>query len=125
MIVDEHLGIQGNGNQDTQSWFHSMEVNIMIDSYDVCRDWLEQLRRNQSKLLMQLNSQVTANTFEQTHTFTVKHRKRTVYGETRTAVKSRALLAKTLANFRGSRASSALFNVSEVQGNSNCACVGK
>lgn len=48
MIVDEHVGIQGNGNQDTQSWFHSMEVNIMIDSYDICRDWLEQLRRNQS-----------------------------------------------------------------------------
>ena len=49
MIVDEHVGIQGNGNQDTQSWFHSMEVNIMIDSYEICRDWLDQLKRNQSK----------------------------------------------------------------------------
>lgn len=51
MIVDEHVGIQGNGNQDTQSWFHSMEVNIMVDSYEVCKDWMEQLRRNQSKYL--------------------------------------------------------------------------
>jgi hypothetical protein len=53
MIVDEHVGIQGNGNQDTQSWFHSMEVNIMIDSYAICKDWLEALRRNQSKLIHQ------------------------------------------------------------------------
>jgi hypothetical protein len=52
MIVDEHVGIQGNGNQDTQSWFHSMEVNIMIDSYEICRDWLDQLKRNQSKSLL-------------------------------------------------------------------------
>lgn len=51
MIVDDHVGIQGNGNQDTQSWFHSMEVNIMIDSELVCRDWMEQLHRNQSKCL--------------------------------------------------------------------------
>ncbi|KAF1361175.1 hypothetical protein EJ07DRAFT_112280 [Lizonia empirigonia] len=57
MIVDEHVGIQGNGNQDTQSWFHSMEVNIMIDSYDICRDWLEQLRRNQNTHLYGLASQ--------------------------------------------------------------------
>ncbi|KAJ4289420.1 hypothetical protein N0V88_006900 [Collariella sp. IMI 366227] len=32
MIVDNHIGIQGNGNQDTQSWFHSQEVNLMVDS---------------------------------------------------------------------------------------------
>lgn len=49
MIVDGHLGIQGNGNQDTQSWYHSMEVNIMIDSEVICKDWLEGIRRNQSK----------------------------------------------------------------------------
>ncbi|KAF2730308.1 phospholipase D/nuclease [Polyplosphaeria fusca] len=48
MIVDGHLGIQGNGNQDTQSWYHSMEVNIMIDSKVVCEDWLEAIRRNQN-----------------------------------------------------------------------------
>ncbi|KAJ4303114.1 hypothetical protein N0V90_002006 [Kalmusia sp. IMI 367209] len=48
MIVDEHLGIQGNGNQDTQSWYHSMEVNIMIDSPQICREWREAIERNQS-----------------------------------------------------------------------------
>ncbi|KAL5117244.1 hypothetical protein ACEQ8H_004803 [Pleosporales sp. CAS-2024a] len=48
MIVDDHVGIQGNGNQDTQSWFHSMEVNIMIDSHQICKDWIQGLRRNQS-----------------------------------------------------------------------------
>ncbi|KAF9694204.1 hypothetical protein EKO04_007904 [Ascochyta lentis] len=57
MIVDEHVGIQGNGNQDTQSWFHSMEVNIMIDSHQVCQDWLKQLRRNQNTHLYGLASQ--------------------------------------------------------------------
>jgi flagellar basal body P-ring protein FlgI len=30
MIVNEHIGIQGNGNQDTQSWFHSQEINAML-----------------------------------------------------------------------------------------------
>jgi phosphatidylserine/phosphatidylglycerophosphate/cardiolipin synthase-like enzyme len=49
MIVDEHIGIQGNGNQDTQSWYHSQEVNIMIDSEMVCKTWAEGIRRNQSK----------------------------------------------------------------------------
>ncbi|KZM28217.1 catalytic [Ascochyta rabiei] len=57
MIVDEHVGIQGNGNQDTQSWFHSMEVNIMIDSQQVCQDWMKQLRRNQNTHLYGLASQ--------------------------------------------------------------------
>lgn len=31
-VVDESVIIQGNGNQDTQSWFHSQEVNAMTDS---------------------------------------------------------------------------------------------
>ncbi|KAH6612007.1 IQ calmodulin-binding motif protein [Boeremia exigua] len=57
MIVDEQVGIQGNGNQDTQSWFHSMEVNIMVDSQEVCRDWMELLRRNQNTHLYGLASQ--------------------------------------------------------------------
>ena len=51
MIVDGHLGIQGNGNQDTQSWYHSMEVNIMIDSVQICREWRDLIERNQSKFL--------------------------------------------------------------------------
>lgn len=50
LIADGHVGIQGNGNQDTQSWFHSMEVNIMIDSEQVCGEWKEGIERNQSKL---------------------------------------------------------------------------
>jgi hypothetical protein len=49
MIVDSHIGIQGNGNQDTQSWFHSQEVNILIDSEAICKAWEEGIRRNQSK----------------------------------------------------------------------------
>jgi hypothetical protein len=48
MIVDEHIGIQGNGNQDTQSWYHSQEVNVMIDSHTVCAAWVEGIRRNQN-----------------------------------------------------------------------------
>lgn len=48
MIVDEHIGIVGSGNQDTQSWFHSQEVNILLDNADVCRAWIDGLRRNQN-----------------------------------------------------------------------------
>ncbi|KAI0459337.1 phospholipase D/nuclease [Xylaria acuta] len=48
MIVDEHVGIVGSGNMDTQSWFHSQEVNLMIDSPDICRSWIDALRRNQN-----------------------------------------------------------------------------
>lgn len=48
MIVDEHIGIVGNGNQDTQSWYHSQEINVMLDSPQVCRAWIDGLRRNQN-----------------------------------------------------------------------------
>ena len=48
MIVDGHIGIQGNGNQDTQSWYHSQEVNVLIDSEEICHAWLDALRRNQN-----------------------------------------------------------------------------
>ena len=48
LIVDEHVGIQGSGNQDTQSWYHSQEINIMIDSEEVCRKWREGCERNQN-----------------------------------------------------------------------------
>ncbi|KAK4144606.1 uncharacterized protein C8A04DRAFT_11437 [Dichotomopilus funicola] len=51
MIVDGAVGIQGNGNQDTQSWFHSQEINIMVDSVEVCAKWLEGLRQNQNTAL--------------------------------------------------------------------------
>ena len=29
---DDQVLIIGNGNQDSQSWFHSQEVNVMVDS---------------------------------------------------------------------------------------------
>ncbi|XDG06699.1 hypothetical protein ABKA04_006314 [Annulohypoxylon sp. FPYF3050] len=48
LIADEHIGVVGNGNQDTQSWFHSQEINVMIDSPLICRAWIEALRRNQN-----------------------------------------------------------------------------
>jgi hypothetical protein len=48
MVVDGRVGIMGNGNQDTQSWFHSQEVNVMVDSAAVCAAWLAGLKRNQN-----------------------------------------------------------------------------
>lgn len=48
MIVDERIGIVGNGNQDTQSWFHSQEINVMLESPQICRAWIDGLRRNQN-----------------------------------------------------------------------------
>lgn len=57
MIVDETLGIQGNGNQDTQSWYHSQETNIMIDSPLICKAWLDGIRRNENTHLYGAASQ--------------------------------------------------------------------
>ncbi|KAJ5287274.1 hypothetical protein N7478_002960 [Penicillium angulare] len=48
MIIDEHVAIQGNGNLDTQSFFHSQEINVMIDSSLICKAWLEAINRNQN-----------------------------------------------------------------------------
>lgn len=48
MIIDEEIGIQGSGNQDSQSWYHSQEMNVMLDSPQVVRYWVEGLRRNQN-----------------------------------------------------------------------------
>ena len=48
MIVDDHIGIMGSGNQDTQSWYHSQEINVMVDSPMVVGKWLEGIRRNQN-----------------------------------------------------------------------------
>jgi hypothetical protein len=49
-------GVQGSGNQHTQSWYHSQEVNILFDSEYVCRTWIDGLKRNQK---MQLYGQVS------------------------------------------------------------------
>jgi phosphatidylserine/phosphatidylglycerophosphate/cardiolipin synthase-like enzyme len=48
LIADGRVAVQGSGNQDTQSWFHSMEINIMIDSVEVCEAWREIVERNQN-----------------------------------------------------------------------------
>ncbi|KAG2066327.1 hypothetical protein BDR04DRAFT_1106891 [Suillus decipiens] len=48
MIIDDSVGIVGNGNQDTQSWYHSQEVNVMVDNPMLCQDWLDGIRRNQN-----------------------------------------------------------------------------
>ncbi|KAL4898021.1 hypothetical protein BDV59DRAFT_208557 [Aspergillus ambiguus] len=48
MVIDEAVAIQGNGNLDTQSFYHSQEVNILLDSPIVCQTWLELLNRNQN-----------------------------------------------------------------------------
>ena len=48
LIADESVAIQGSGNQDTQSWFHSQEVNVMLDSPIVCKAWREGIERNQN-----------------------------------------------------------------------------
>ncbi|WWC89702.1 uncharacterized protein L201_004627 [Kwoniella dendrophila CBS 6074] len=50
MIVDEQIGIQGNGNQDTQSWFHSQEINILIDSTLIVKEWRKGIDSNQNTL---------------------------------------------------------------------------
>ncbi|KAH9449578.1 hypothetical protein Pst134EB_020398 [Puccinia striiformis f. sp. tritici] len=57
MAIDDIVGIQGNGNQDTQSWFHSQEINVMIDSAKIVKDWMDCLISNQNtQLYGQLNS---------------------------------------------------------------------
>ncbi|KAH7093761.1 phospholipase D active site motif protein [Paraphoma chrysanthemicola] len=51
LVADGRIGIQGNGNQDTQSWCHSMEVNVMVDSREICEMWLQAIDRNQNTAL--------------------------------------------------------------------------
>ncbi|KAF2093202.1 phospholipase D/nuclease [Rhizodiscina lignyota] len=57
MVIDGHVGIAGNGNLDTQSFYHSQEVNIMIDSPTICAAWLEGIRRNENTHLYGKGSQ--------------------------------------------------------------------
>jgi len=56
MIVDDQVGIQGSGNQDTQSYFHSQEVNVMIDSELICQSWMDAFRRNHNTLTYGMGS---------------------------------------------------------------------
>jgi phosphatidylserine/phosphatidylglycerophosphate/cardiolipin synthase-like enzyme len=48
LIADEQVAIQGSGNQDTQTWYHSQEVNVMVDSAEVCKVWRAGIERNQN-----------------------------------------------------------------------------
>ncbi|OJJ76242.1 hypothetical protein ASPBRDRAFT_192399 [Aspergillus brasiliensis CBS 101740] len=48
MIIDERVAIQGNGNLDTQSFYHSQEVNLLLDSPLICHAWREAIDRNQN-----------------------------------------------------------------------------
>jgi phosphatidylserine/phosphatidylglycerophosphate/cardiolipin synthase-like enzyme len=48
LIADGQVGVQGSGNQDTQSWYHSQEINVMIDSEATCREWRDGIERNQN-----------------------------------------------------------------------------
>lgn len=41
----------GNGNQDTQSWYHSQEINVMIDSAQIVTEWQNALISNQNTQL--------------------------------------------------------------------------
>lgn len=46
--VDGQVAIMGSGNMDTQSWFHSQEVNVMVDSGELVKEWTENFRCNQN-----------------------------------------------------------------------------
>ncbi|ROT40726.1 phospholipase D active site-containing protein [Sodiomyces alkalinus F11] len=48
LIADERVAILGSGNQDTQTWCHSQEANLMVDSPPLCRAWIDALRRVQN-----------------------------------------------------------------------------
>ncbi|KAL2839945.1 hypothetical protein BJY01DRAFT_250211 [Aspergillus pseudoustus] len=48
MVIDEKVAIQGNGNLDTQSFYHSQEVNLLLDSPLICRTLLDTIDRNQN-----------------------------------------------------------------------------
>ncbi|KAL0486455.1 hypothetical protein AKO1_012030 [Acrasis kona] len=50
MQVDGKVGIAGSGNMDTQSWFHSQEVNVMVDSEQVVGEWMKAVYSNQNTL---------------------------------------------------------------------------
>ncbi|KIR81031.1 hypothetical protein I305_03418 [Cryptococcus gattii E566] len=47
---DDEVVIIGNGNQDSQSWFHSQEVNVMIDSKQIVAEMMDILLSNQNTI---------------------------------------------------------------------------
>ncbi|ODN72803.1 hypothetical protein L202_08239 [Cryptococcus amylolentus CBS 6039] len=47
---DDEVLIIGNGNQDSQSWFHSQEVNVMLDSRQIVAEMMDTLVSNQNTM---------------------------------------------------------------------------
>lgn len=48
MMVDGQVAILGNSNHDSQSWHHSQESNILVDSPRLCEEWMQRLNANQN-----------------------------------------------------------------------------
>jgi phosphatidylserine/phosphatidylglycerophosphate/cardiolipin synthase-like enzyme len=48
LAVDGQCAVVGNGNMDSQSFWHSQEANVLIDSPQIVADWMDQLQTNQS-----------------------------------------------------------------------------
>ncbi|KAL2823875.1 hypothetical protein BDW59DRAFT_180433 [Aspergillus cavernicola] len=46
--LNHKLTKTGNGNLDTQPYYHSQEVNLLLDSPLICRAWLDVVNRNQN-----------------------------------------------------------------------------
>ncbi|GAA6034084.1 hypothetical protein JCM8097_000685 [Rhodosporidiobolus ruineniae] len=48
LAVDNQCAVVGNGNMDSQSFWHSQEANVLVDSPQIVADWMDQLKTNQS-----------------------------------------------------------------------------
>ncbi len=42
--------MQGNGNADVSSWLHAQEINVLVDSPQLCAEWRAALDANQDTL---------------------------------------------------------------------------
>jgi len=48
MAIDDEVAIFGSGNMDTQSWQHSQEANVVVDSPLLVSEWLTLFRTSQN-----------------------------------------------------------------------------
>eukprot|EP00026_Physarum_polycephalum_P003289 Phypoly_transcript_03299.p1 GENE.Phypoly_transcript_03299~~Phypoly_transcript_03299.p1 ORF type:complete len:737 (+),score=104.43 Phypoly_transcript_03299:201-2411(+) len=48
MAVDDELAIFGSGNMDTQSWHHSQEVNVAVNSPLLVKEWMDLFKISQN-----------------------------------------------------------------------------
>ncbi|KAJ3043933.1 hypothetical protein HDV00_003973 [Rhizophlyctis rosea] len=51
MIIDHTITIFGSGNQDVQSWYHSQEINVLVDSPSFAQSLLDLVNSNQNTFL--------------------------------------------------------------------------